>query len=188
MILKRDGSRSASFSIIEMTVCISIIMLLASLILPRFTRRHDADLFADLDHLFSVIVYVQARAMATNTEQELFFDSENHSYYFIKNDKPHERKLHSKTRFGYLPHSMGPPSSPTELIITPITFRHKEGSNKISARFFPDGKISSGTLYLTDVKQTTMVALTTPISEIPYIRTYKFLDNQWILINHTRQR
>jgi hypothetical protein len=163
-------------------------MLLASLVLPRFTRRHDADLFANLDHLFSVIAYLQTRAIATNIEQKLFFDRENHSYYFIKNDREYRRKLNSTTRFGYLPDSMGPPSSPTELIMTPITFNHKESSNKVSARFFPDGKISSGTIYLTDVQQTTMVALTTPVYEIPYIRTYKFLDNRWILIDHIKQR
>lgn len=163
-------------------VCISLVMLLASLIVPRFAKQPHAELYTDLDHLFSVITYLHYRAMATHTIQELFFDLEKQVYYFIKHEKKHEKRLHASTLFGYLPNAMGPPSSPTELITKPITFAQKNTKSTLSARFFPDGKISSGTIYLIDKYHTAMVALTTPVSETPYTRKYKYLENQWVAI------
>ena len=45
--------------------------------------------------------------------------------------------------------------------------------------FSPDGKITPGTIYLTDFKKNIMVALTCPIGNISYIRKYQYDNNTW---------
>lgn len=80
--------------------------------------------------------------------------------------------LPATIRFGFLPESKGPPSTPTRPIRSAITFPGK----KVSC--FPDGTIQAGTVYLVDDKKSSMYALTSGVSAVSFLRKYRY-DGTW---------
>ena len=70
---------------------------------------------------------------------------------------------------------MGSPGSPTHRIEKAITFP----GSKI--HFYPTGIISSGTAYLVDKNKQYMYALSNAVSQVSYLRFYRY-DGGWKLL------
>jgi hypothetical protein len=125
----------------------------------------------EVDKLANVCSFLQQHAIATNSEQVLECDTKNNEYHC---DNVNE-KLSQRIAFGFLPGVMGSPGSPTQSIKKAITF---PGS---VIHFYPTGIISSGTVYLVDKKKQCMYALSNAVSQVSYLRMYRY-DGKWNML------
>ena len=111
--------------------------------------------------------------MLSNKQQDVYFDIANNRYTFNGT----VCTLPSQIMFGVIPGVKGPPSLPKKLVAKPITFK----GSRIS--FFPEGIISSGTIYVTDRYKKFLYAISCSVSQVSYLRKYAFNDNKWVLIS-----
>lgn len=170
--------RSASFSLLELLVVIAILIAILLIAFPSFNFLEEAILKQELDILYSTFCFTQKKALASNKEQTIIFDTTNNSYsYKSLSNTDNSYKLPKEVSFGFLQGSMGPPSNPKNLIKSAITFEKK--GHKFEAKFFANQAISPGSIYLINLKKSKMVALTVPISQISLIRKYFFKNKSW---------
>jgi len=146
-------------------------MMLLWIVIPeqhfysRILCRHE------VDTLFTTLSFLHQKAIASNTVQELLFTSTANTY--------HDRATHHlalPVNFGFLPGTLGPPSSPSRIIKKAITFRNSR------IRFLPTGTMTPGTVYIIDQKRQSMYALTTPVSAVSFIRMYRYDGGKWITV------
>jgi len=128
------------------------------------------DLLVDneVENLFTTISYLRQKAIASNCIYELLFTTTANRYSYKQNNKIITHQLARQVLFGYLAQTKGPPSSPKNLLTKPVSFYN----NKVV--FYPNGKISPGSVYLIDRKKKVMKALTCPISQVSFIRKYRY--------------
>ena len=170
-----------AFSLIEILVCISILLVLASTTIPRFFDVDKALLMHELDKLFVTFSYVQQKAIASNTQQMIRFELVTNSYFYLNQaHKQVPQALANSIKFGFLKTAKGPPSTPVNFIKKPITFENQK--TPLQVIFYPDGKITPGSLYLVDKKEKNMVALTCSISQVSYVRKYVYNKSTWVCI------
>ena len=175
--MRKKFDKSA-FSLIELFVVIASIVILFMFTIPKMTFFNKFILQNEADKLFTVFSFLQQRSIASNKPCKLFFDIKQNSYSYDLENKLHVHKLPEVVKFGFLHGVYGPPSDPTQQIAEAITFK-TEGKNELSVTFFPDGKIQPGTIYLVDRDQKFMMAITCPISNVSYIRKYRFDSGKW---------
>lgn len=123
---------------------------------------------SEIEKLHTICHYLRRTAMINNQPQTLIFDIKHKSYKYHDG----EEKLSQQVVFGFLPKTLGPPSEPKTIVHTPITFK------KNTITFYPDGIISSGTVYLIDTTKQYMYAFSSPIAQISYLRLYRY-DGTW---------
>ena len=167
MIKKNEG-----FTLIEVMVVLCLFALIATLGMIQLSFLDDAIAHAEVDKLASVSTYLQQKALATNNDQLLVFDREKNKYRF---DNTYET-LSKRVSFGFLPNVLGSPGSPSQRIKKAITFADS------SIHFYPTGIISAGTVYLTDKNKKTMYALSNAVSQVSYLRLYRY-DGTWKLLD-----
>lgn len=169
--------KAYGFSLIELTVSFSIILILLTIALSRFNFLGEPHLACEQDLLRATLSYVQYKAVVTNKPYVISFDPVNNSYTYHQNKK----KLVTYTlkhgvRFGFLPGAKGPPLKPKHIIQQAITF----DKNQVTSS--PDGVMSAGSVYMLDKHGITMVALTCGITEVTAIKKYRYEQNQWIAL------
>ena len=158
-------------------ISLSLLILLLTISFPRLSFFQHYYLSQELQELHSIVSYLQHKSMATNTIQKLYIHPNNHSYSYEKNNHAVTHILNDNVKFGFMERVKGPPSSPKKAIEKSITF------HKNIIEFYPQGTVSSGTIYLTDKNKHYLQALTCGISHISHIRTYLFTENKWRLFN-----
>ena len=161
----------SGFSLIETMIVIALIALIMGLVGANYAFLNRILVRSEVEKLYTICRYLQHCAVVKNRPQELRFDRANNTYTY--NEQRHTLSRH--VTFGFLPNTKGPPSSPNATVQNPITFVQK----KIT--FYPEGVISSGTVYLVDSSQQYMYALSSPISQVSYLRKYQY-NNGWKLI------
>jgi hypothetical protein len=112
--------------------------------------------------------YLHQKAIACNEKQELVFLPKQNSFVYLDKETQVIKKLHKHISFGFPLGAKGPPSCPKSPIKKTITFC----DNKIV--FYPDGTTSPGSVYLTDISKKYFKALTCPLSQVFFIRTYEY--------------
>ena len=142
---------------------VALLVVIVTLSLSYTTLRQQV-VRAEVEKLYTLCRFFQQIACVTQTEQRLLIDPVAGTY----SCGPYAYTLASGVCFNYMPSCYGPPSKPTNPISKPITFQHN------TIIFFPDGTISSGTLYVTDADKKYMYALTAPINHISFLRIYKY--------------
>ena len=162
----------AGFSLIELMVVLTIIGSLVLLSTSNTLFFNRSIVSAQLEQLYSMCHLARQTALSTNQAQSIHFDIASNTYYWGDRKEVLPRTI----RFGFIPGVQGPPSNPTTILHTPITF----SGNKIT--FYPDGIIQAGTLYLTDEHQTIMYALSNAVSQFSYIRMYRY-DGTWRILS-----
>lgn len=156
------------FTLLEILVGMSLILLTISLAFLQVHQyeyvciKQQISLFAREWHR------LQQCAMAKGSPKEMIFDANNHRYRL--DGQWHD--LPALLKFGFLPQAKGPPSKPTTLLHSAITFP----DNKVIC--FPDGTIQSGTVYLINDSRRCMYALTSGVSAVSFLRKYKY-DGVW---------
>lgn len=200
--------RKKSFSLIEILVVLSLFFLLLVLGLPHFSFFERFLLKAETEKLYTIIIFLQQRSIASGQNQRLVLNTAENSYSYgvlLHNNRvcsSHEsvklvegygriplRKtsthfFNKNVIFGFLENAKGPPAEPKKLIKISVTFPKVEDVTKnYTVVFWVDGKISPGTIYLRSKKKNYMTAITCPISQVSLIRKYYYNDNRWILEN-----
>jgi type II secretory pathway pseudopilin PulG len=112
-----------------------------------------------------------ARSWLSGREQRITFQLADNSYSI--NGKKYE--LMRSIQFGALSAVLGPPAQPKQIIVKPCSF----ADNAIKC--YPNGTISSGTVYLKDTENYAMAALTVPVGSFPALREYMY-KNKWIQV------
>ena len=105
-----------------------------------YNARGSQSVAHDIRALATIIMYAQQCALSSYSQQEIRCDIEHHTYQC----QDRTIGLSHGVRFGTLPGTQGPPSHPTKAITTPITFENH------TLILYPNGTVSSGTVYLTD--------------------------------------
>ena len=111
---------------------------------------------------------LQQQAMARQRQEDMLLDEAKNRYYM----SGQWQELPPGIRFGFLPNTKGPPSAPTTVLQSAITFPGK----KVSC--YPDGTIQAGTVYLVNDKKSCMYALTSGVSAVSFLRKYRY-DGTW---------
>ncbi len=159
------------FALFEVLVVIMLFSIITAFSLSFIRVTDTAYVRAELEKLRACMLYVQARACSEQKQKVLTFNLKEHSY----TADTQCTKLTPAVRFGIRKDVKGPPSDAVYTLKDSITFvEHK-------AIFYPDGTISSGAVYLTDHKHSCLYALTSGISQVPYLRRYTY-KNRWILL------
>jgi len=165
-----------AFTLIELMIVICLFALLARFAMIQFSFLDATIAHIELDKLIAACLYMQQLAIATNEEKYLIFDEKKQEYYF---DTYHE-KLSQRVRFDFLSETKGPPGSPVNNIEKAITFL----SHRIC--FYPTGIISSGTVYLVDVKKQSLYALSNAVSHVSFLRMYTY-NGSWKLYGDNKK-
>ena len=163
--------KKPAFTLIEVIIVLSLFAIVATLGIMQLSFLDDTIAHAEIDKLAGVCSYLQQKAMATNSDQFLVCDTQKNEYRL---DNVHEL-LSRRIEFGFLPHVLGSPGSPSRSIKKAITFPDS------SIHFYPTGTISSGTVYLTDKNKKIMYALSNAVSQVSYLRLYRY-DGRWKLL------
>jgi len=179
--IKKVLTNSNSFSLIEIFIVVSLILILATTTISRFSFFNNLVIKGEVDKLFNVFSFLQQKAISSNLEQDICFDLDENSYCYYFKDKIVAHKLSNLVKFGFLKGTFGPPSDPKKTINQPITFK-KNKQNKYIASIFPDGRIDAGSIYIVDKDYKFMMALTNSVSQLSYMRKYKYFRSKWIAI------
>lgn len=159
------------FSLIELMLTMTLCVVVMTLTMVNISFIHRGTVRAEMEKLYAACMYLQQCALSSNKEYTLEFDEKRRTYWFDGRQEVFE----SSVCFGAPSHVKGPPSEPRTLIKNAITF---PGQRII---FYPDGVISSGTVYLTDNNKTTLYALSSAVAQISHLRKYSYTDS-WKLL------
>lgn len=156
--------------LINLGIALAVILILVTLSVSHSTIMRRFLVCAEIEKLHAFFHYLQQRALTTQQDQILTFDIPNNAY---SAHNFHE-KLTNGVQFGVLLGAAGPPSKPNKQISTPVSFKNNQ------AIFYADGTIAAGTVYIVDQGKRYMYALTSPISQISYLRIYRYQNSSWI--------
>jgi Tfp pilus assembly protein FimT len=149
-------------------VVVAIIAVLATLTTIHSSFLNRVLVRAEIDKLYTTCQHARYLAMATNKPQIIYFDKLQNSYSFGDRTE----NLTQGVQFGFIAGSKGPPAHPHVPLYKSITFQN----DKII--FYPDGILSSGTIYLIDTYAHAMYALSNAVSQVSYMRMYRY-DSVW---------
>jgi type II secretory pathway pseudopilin PulG len=158
--------------LINLGIVLAIVLLLVSLSIPSISAVRRFLVRTEVEKLYSIFYYLKQRAITLDEDQVLLFDIQHNAL----SSTSIKQQLVPGVEIGFLKGSYGPPSQPSKLIRSGITFK----DNKVI--FYADGTVSAGTLYLVDRDHKYMYALTSPISQISFIRMYCYNNGSWILL------
>lgn len=159
---------SRGFSLIELAIVTALFTIVISLGLVHGSYMYRAIVKQEIEKLALICRYLQNAAMMSNTPRMLVFDIKKPGYTYEGGSE----LLPSSVEFGVLSGAKGPPSNPTRQIQSPITFENER------IIFHPDGIIQPGTVYLVSKDKQVMYALSSPVSQVSYMRIYKY-DGSW---------
>ena len=172
--------KKKSFSLIELLVVLSIFSIILVLFISKFSFLNKFLLKNEIEKLYSDFYFLQQKAISKNEKQELFLELNNNLYFYNVLDKKVIRKFSNFIEFGFLKSVKGPPSCPRKYINKAVTFKKYDSFYKVE--FFNNGIVSAGTIYLIDKNKKYMNALTVGVSNVFYIRKYKFVNSHWLEI------
>jgi prepilin-type N-terminal cleavage/methylation domain-containing protein len=160
-----------AFTLIELTLVLAIMCFIAYLGSAHMGFLSRMMVVSDLHYLHLMAERARSMAIASGKEQKIIIDEHTRTCTFDKQ----VHKLANQVCFGVMPGIKGPPSKPINPLEKPISFDH----NQII--FYPDGIISSGTIYLTEMKKNYQYALSCGVSEISCLRMYVYKGGKWLL-------
>lgn len=170
------------YSLFELLITLAAIVIFVTLTLPKFNFVNKFILQNEVDKIYVTFSYLQKKAMASNRTQELYVDLFKNTYsYATVNNSFKEYKLPKVVEFGLIPGVLGPPYNPSKVIKSPITFKKKD--NLYVINFYPDGNISSGSIFFVDKDKKYLFSLSCPVAPFSCIRRYKYENNKWVLLN-----
>ncbi len=162
----------SGFTLIEAMVVLALFAVVVMLGMWQLSFLDNTIVHAQVDKLATACSYLRQKAIASNSDQILVCDVEKNEY---RGDNVNET-LSSRVCFGFLPNVLGSPGSPSRVITKAVTFPNS------SINFYPTGTLSSGTVYLTDKNKKNMYALSNAVSQVSYLRLYRY-DGKWKLLD-----
>ncbi|MEX2437971.1 MAG: GspH/FimT family pseudopilin [Candidatus Babeliales bacterium] len=165
----RVGCATSAFSLIEFILVIALVAFLALLAISNMGFLQRRIVKAHAEQLLSTMMYMQREAMVANAKKNLTFSPSRNQYSYNQNVVT----LPQGVRFGVIAGVQGPPSLHSKQPQGAVTYQNQE------IVFLPDGKMSAGSVYLTDSNYQVMYAITTAVSHISYIRMYVYYRGKW---------
>jgi type II secretory pathway pseudopilin PulG len=178
--------RKKSFSLIELLIFLSLILVMVTVAVPRLDFFSNYFLLHELDKLFVTFSYMQQKAIASNKKYSITFDQITNSYSYMVENSNIMTQLADGVSFGFIEGVMGPPGNPTKKIEKSINLEKiinnadSNFNNEVS--FWPNGRVSHGTIYFVDKSHKRMGALTCSVSQVSYIRRYKYENLRWEIL------
>jgi type II secretory pathway pseudopilin PulG len=163
---------SRGFLLIELMLVVALIIIIVTLAMPQMSFLTKQLVHSEIEKLATVCYFLRQSALVKHQDQTLVFNQQNGTYSSGDNTYT----LAKGVRFGFLPDTYGPPSSPIHRIAKAVTF------DKGKITFYADGSISSGTVYLIDSNNNYFYALTTPSAQMAYVRKYEY-QQRWVLLS-----
>lgn len=142
------------------------------MIVPSLSFLKQQAIANELDRLHTVCIFLQKQSIYTGQKKILTFNATEGTYFYNQQ----KVELTDNVKFGVMGGVMGPPANPEGLITSPISFLNQK------IIFYPNGTISAGTAYLTNQQQTTLYALTIAVSQVAFIRKYRYQNQQWVYL------
>lgn len=161
----------AGFLLIEVALVLMLILISITLALPQFTCLKRSMVHCEIKKLIAECFYQRLCAIASHKELSIQFDCVQNCYTTST-----KKTFFQAVRMESLPGLKGPPSQPKKAIDNPITF------NNSKIVFYPDGTMSSGTIYFVDTSKTSCYALTIATGQAPFLRHYEFASS-WVQIS-----
>lgn len=160
------------FMLFELVITVALLAFIILLGVGIFSGLQHILVHLEAQKLAVTCRCLQYQAQSSNSAQQLFFEPTKQSYYFNN----HHEKLVEGVQFGRGTGVIGTPSRPNQTPSSPITFVQ----NRIT--FFPQGILQAGTVYLTSREKAVTYALSTPISQVSFLRIYRY-NGKWSLIS-----
>ena len=158
------------FTILESSLVICLMIALCSYGATLLFLSQEHRVRGDLEHVYTILVYLQRKAVTEHRVCYLVFDSTKNTF-----SGTIEGTLSSGVCFGRLKETTRQ-GTLGAIDTRAITWRNA------TVYAYPDGIISSGALYLTDTKRTIQYALTVDASAIRAIRRYTY-NGSWRCID-----
>ena len=182
------------FTLLETTISIAVVLLIAILAFSKLTFLDAFFLKNEIENMQCLFNHLRQKSISRNVPSSVVFDAKNHKYFCDFMGESIEYKIHHRIKFGFIPGAKGPPGNPKNSIEFPISFdeeassaQFSSGSQENSAKiqlkkvtFFPNGRVTAGTIYLTNKKETCMRAISCSVSSF-WLRKYRYVDGKWIL-------
>lgn len=160
---------SCAFTLIELTITLALIVCLVSISFPVILNTSRLYVANQARNLQATCWALEQQAIAQNKQIELYLNQAANFYVWAEQVV----KLAPKVKFGVIDGVLGPPSSPQKEIQRAVTF----AENKII--FYPDGRISPGSVYLVDDMNRILYAVTVSVASVSYVRLYRYVNNHW---------
>lgn len=160
--------KKLGFTLFECCTVCALCIVILTLTWVNFSYLTTNVIRTDLELLQTVCQSAQQRALSLHKPQVIDIDVHHNTYRYNGNTF----FLSAGIRFGIKQGTKGPPAHPKNLVTTCCTF----ADQKIVCS--ANGIISSGTLYLTDDKQSTVYALSNAVADVSYLRLYVY-RNTW---------
>ncbi|MCL4229329.1 hypothetical protein KJZ61_01405 [Candidatus Dependentiae bacterium] len=164
--------KKLGFTLLECCTVCALCIVLLTLTWINFSCFTTSLIRTDLELLQTVCLSAQQRALNTHKPQVITIDVNRNTYSYNGNTF----SLSAGIRFGIKQGTKGPPAHPKNLVTTSCTFVDQKIVCSIN------GIISSGTLYLTDDKQSTVYALSNAVAEVSHLRLYVYRDTWQALL------
>lgn len=163
--------RAQGTALLQLSIVIVCVVILTSFTVASVSFYKRYIVCAQAQKIKTLFLLLQQKALVMREEIRLVCDVTNRTL----STSTHKEELAQGVFFGYLQSVMGPPSKPNQLLHNPITFANN------TAIFYPDGTISSGTIYLIDAQKSCMYAITCPSGQVGFIRIYRY-DHGWNIL------
>lgn len=159
-------------NLIELLIVFAILALLTAIIVPSISFLKQQAIANELDRLQTICIFLQKQAIYTGKKKILTFNANEGTYFYNQQ----RIELADNVMFGVMDGVMGPPANPEGPITSPISFPNQK------IIFYPNGTISAGTAYLTNRQKTAVYALTIAVSQVAFIRKYRYQNQQWVYL------
>ncbi len=166
-----------AFTLLEMLLVLVIVTILCAITIHSFGDDDRTLMLQELEKIEVVVHYLQQRAMATQQAQSLVITTTAQTYRYGSV----RQVLPPRICFGYVATAHGPPGNPTAPLTHVATFPAVNPTTFL-IKIFPNGKMSSGTLYMRNYGGTRLGALTCTVSQVSYLRKYMYDSGQWVLL------
>lgn len=167
-----SDSVARGFSLISLLIGISIVGVLLSLTLAQVSFLDQLLVRTELNALYATCCYAQQVAQMRHESCDIVCDREKNSYACVN----HVRQLPRSVMFGVKQGVLGPPGGGHALVTNPITF--KDACIRSSA----NGTLNAGTVYLVDTGKRYQYALSSAVTQVSYIRCYRY-DTQFHIMD-----
>lgn len=159
------------FSLVSVMMSVTIVGILMSLAMVNLSFLDQLIARSEVQALQATCYYAQQVAQARHQPCDIRCDTRDNTYTC----NGHRRALPHSIMFGVKPGVYGPPSTSKNLITTPITFAHG------TIRSAESGVLTPGTVYIVDRNKRYQYALSCSVSQVSYIRCYRY-DNGFHLL------
>ena len=181
LFCRKNKHKTYGFSVIELLMVVSIILILAAIAVPRlFQRAADTALINSLNELELLCLCAQHSAYASNEQRSVTINTATKECCLVTKTQTWRVQLPTTCHFGLMGTVFGPPAEPKGVITQPVTFPGENMQYRI--HFHPTGVISAGTAYIIDKETGCMGALTCGVSQVSYIRKYVYKNHYWQLL------